>query len=67
MKGIKVFRTLFFLPTVVPLVANAVLWVRLLNPQQGLMQRIPSRTSPAGAVGSPGGSPMSIGRCRAWC
>jgi len=35
--GIKVFRTLFFLPTVVPLVANSVLWVRLLNPQQGLV------------------------------
>jgi multiple sugar transport system permease protein len=35
--GIKVFRTLFFLPTVVPLVANAVLWVRLLNPQEGLI------------------------------
>ncbi len=36
-KGITVFRTLFFLPTVVPLVANAVLWARLLNPQQGLV------------------------------
>ena len=36
-KGIKVFRTLFFLPTVVPLVANSVLWVRLLDPQQGLV------------------------------
>ncbi|MDR3689907.1 MAG: sugar ABC transporter permease [Fimbriimonas sp.] len=35
--GIKVFRTLFFLPTVVPLVANSVLWIRLLNPQQGLV------------------------------
>lgn len=35
--GIKVFRTLFFLPTVVPLVANSVLWVRLLNAQQGLV------------------------------
>ncbi|HLK16219.1 MAG TPA: sugar ABC transporter permease [Fimbriimonadaceae bacterium] len=36
-RGIKVFRTLFFLPTVVPVVANAVLWVRVLNPQQGLV------------------------------
>lgn len=35
--GIKVFRTLFFLPTVVPLVANSVLWIRILNPQQGLV------------------------------
>jgi len=38
--GIKVFRTLFFLPTVVPLVANSVLWVRLLNPQQGLVNSL---------------------------
>jgi len=35
--GIRVFRTLFFLPTVVPLVANSVLWVRVLNPQEGLV------------------------------
>lgn len=35
--GIKVFRTLFFLPTLVPLVANSVLWIRLLNPQEGLV------------------------------
>jgi multiple sugar transport system permease protein len=35
--GIKVFRTLFFLPTVVPLVANSVLWIRMLNPDQGLV------------------------------
>ncbi|MFZ4506091.1 MAG: carbohydrate ABC transporter permease [Fimbriimonas sp.] len=35
--GITVFRTLFFLPTVVPFVANAVLWVQILNPQQGLL------------------------------
>lgn len=35
--GIKVYRTLFFLPTVVPLVANSVLWIRLLDPNQGLV------------------------------
>jgi multiple sugar transport system permease protein len=28
---------MFFLPTVVPLVATAVLWNQLLNPQQGLL------------------------------
>ncbi len=35
--GIKVFRTLFFLPTVVPLVANSVLWIRMLDPESGLI------------------------------
>jgi multiple sugar transport system permease protein len=39
-RGIKVFRTLFFLPTVVPLVANSVLWIRLLNPQGGLINSL---------------------------
>jgi multiple sugar transport system permease protein len=38
--GIKVFRTLFFLPTVVPLVANSILWIRLLNPEQGLINAV---------------------------
>ena len=36
-KGQAVFRTLCFLPSVVPTVAAAVLWVWLLDPQQGLV------------------------------
>ncbi len=36
-KGLAFYRTLFFLPTVVPLVASCVLWNQILNPQQGLI------------------------------
>lgn len=36
-KGMAVYRTIFFLPTLVPQVALAVLWVWLLNPQFGLV------------------------------
>ncbi len=36
-KGMAFFRTMFFLPTVVPLVASCVLWNQILNPQQGLI------------------------------
>lgn len=36
-RGIAFYRTMFFLPTVVPLVASCVLWNQILNPQQGLL------------------------------
>jgi multiple sugar transport system permease protein len=35
--GIGIFRTIFYLPVVVPGVASAVLWIWLLNPQHGLV------------------------------
>ncbi len=46
--GISVFRTIFYLPVVVPTVASAVLWIWLLNPQYGLVNQI------LGAVGVQG-------------
>lgn len=36
-RGMAIYRTIFFLPTLVPQVALAVLWVWLLNPQYGLV------------------------------
>jgi len=33
--GLSVYRTLFFLPSIVPVVASSVLWLWLLNPQIG--------------------------------
>ncbi|MGN7381962.1 carbohydrate ABC transporter permease [Paenibacillus sp. SAFN-117] len=36
-KGMAVYRTIYFLPTLVPQVALAVLWMWLLNPQFGLV------------------------------
>jgi multiple sugar transport system permease protein len=43
--GISLFRTIFYLPVVVPTVASAVLWIWLLNPQYGLVNQL------LGAVG----------------
>jgi multiple sugar transport system permease protein len=37
--GISVFRTIFYLPVVLPTVATAVLWIWLLNPQYGLVNQ----------------------------
>lgn len=34
-RGLAVYRTCFYVPSVVPIVASAVLWVWLLSPQQG--------------------------------
>jgi multiple sugar transport system permease protein len=39
-KGMAIYRTIFFLPTLVPQVAVAVLWIWLLNPQFGLVNEI---------------------------
>lgn len=36
-KGMSIFRTMFFVPSIVPLVAGSVLWLWLLNPQYGLI------------------------------
>ncbi|NMB45729.1 MAG: sugar ABC transporter permease [Firmicutes bacterium] len=36
-KGMNAFRTIFYLPSIVPQVANAMLWLWLLNPEFGLV------------------------------
>ena len=36
-RGIGVFRTIFYLPVVIPAVAAAILWIWLLNPANGLV------------------------------
>jgi len=35
--AMSVFRTIFFLPSIVPIVASAVLWLWVLNPDSGLV------------------------------
>lgn len=39
-KGIAVFRTIFYLPSIVPVVATSVLFIWLLNPTIGLINRL---------------------------
>jgi multiple sugar transport system permease protein len=36
-KGIAVYRTIYYLPSVVPVVASSILWLWLLNPDIGLV------------------------------
>ncbi|GMW01857.1 MAG: sugar ABC transporter permease [Candidatus Hydrogenedentota bacterium] len=36
-RGMAVYRTIFFLPSIVPIVASSVLWLWVLNPEGGLI------------------------------
>ena len=36
-RGLAVYRTLFYIPSIVPLVANSILWIWILQPQWGLL------------------------------
>lgn len=36
-RGQSIYRTIFYLPSVVPAVASAILWVWILNPEYGLL------------------------------
>ena len=44
-RGISIYRTIFFLPTLVPSVALSVLWLWIFNPQYGLLNQILSWVS----------------------
>jgi multiple sugar transport system permease protein len=37
LKGIAFYRTLFYLPSITPVVATSILWLWLLNPEMGLI------------------------------
>jgi len=39
-RGIAIFRTIYYLPSIVPAVANAVLWAWMLNTEFGLINSI---------------------------
>jgi multiple sugar transport system permease protein len=39
-KGMALFRTMFFVPSIVPMVAGSVLWLWILNPQYGLINTL---------------------------
>jgi multiple sugar transport system permease protein len=39
LRGMALFRTLIYLPSVVPTVASAILWLWLLNPEYGLVNK----------------------------
>jgi multiple sugar transport system permease protein len=38
-RGIAIWRTFFYLPSIVPMVAGSILWIWILNPQGGLVNQ----------------------------
>lgn len=40
LKGISVYRTIFYVPSIVPVVATSVVFIWILNPQSGLVNSI---------------------------
>ncbi|HEY5587121.1 MAG TPA: sugar ABC transporter permease [Ruminiclostridium sp.] len=40
MKGMSLFRTIYYIPSIVPAVANAALWMFLYNPMYGFFNQI---------------------------
>ncbi len=49
-KGIAVFRTLYYLPAVLPAVASAVLWWHLFNTNHGWINRVLRFANPASTL-----------------
>ncbi len=39
-KGMRFYRTVFYLPAIVPMVASAILWIWVLNPEMGLVNSL---------------------------
>lgn len=39
-RGMSIYRTLFFLPAIMPVVAASILWIWVFNPQNGLMNNL---------------------------
>ncbi len=39
-RGLPIFRTIFYLPSIVPIIASSILWIWLFNPDFGLLNAI---------------------------
>lgn len=39
-RGMKIYRTVFYLPAIVPIVASSILWIWVLNPQNGMVNEM---------------------------
>jgi multiple sugar transport system permease protein len=50
LKGISVFRTIFFLPSITNMVAVSVLWIWIFNPEYGLLNSVLQKFGIAGPL-----------------
>ena len=40
LRGMNLFRTIYYLPSIVPMIAGSFLWVWIFNPRYGLLNRL---------------------------
>lgn len=56
-RGLTIYRTIFYIPSIVPMVASSVLWIWLFNPQSGavnaLLKMLPGVTDAPGWLSDP--------------
>jgi multiple sugar transport system permease protein len=52
--GVNLFRTLFYMPTMIPVVATVLIWAGVLNEQTGWINVLIERTTGIKAIGSQG-------------
>ena len=69
LKGLSVFRVVFFIPTLVPLVINCILWMWILQPDIGLINTILRAlgvSNPPGWLASPSWSKPALVLMMIW-
>jgi len=54
-RGLPLYRTFFYVPSIVPMVASSVLWIWLLNPQSGAINAVLRPLLHAIGLGEPPG------------
>jgi len=62
-RGLSVYRTCFYVPSIVPLVASSVLWIWLFNPQSGAVNDVLRRlgvSHPPGWLADPAWAKSAI-------
>lgn len=62
-RGMAYYRTIFFLPSIVPIVASSVLWLWILNPQIGLINTLLTKVqiqNPPGWLSDPAWSKPAL-------
>ena len=48
LKGMAFYRTIYYLPSITPVVATSILWLWLLNPEMGLVNNVLGKAGVAG-------------------
>ena len=67
-RGISVFRTIFYIPSIVPIVASSALWLYIYNPMFGLLNSIFRSLGlpPQNFIFSPGGAVPGLAIMAVW-